>query len=483
MLRQVVCLIGWSAVTAVAQMEHAPAPLPGLQTGLVVQAEADRPLSATDDLGQPGGAALELQDFALSLTLHLKAWSAGEVLQLKGVDASLSLSLAADGSVNCRWGDWQWSARPQQQPLNRPLSVVLSVKRDARQALASFSLDGVEHMALAVPPGKFTVSAKPLRVGAAGLSGTVAQVRLYNRNLTRPEVLDLALLAAPAKPKLRAFEQGLTLAAQEVIAVLGGSEAVALQEEGTFESLLLARFPGQEIKLRDLAWETDTVWQQDRPMNFGELRQQLARVDATCVLLMFGRQECLERGEAGVPAFRAALEALVTRCTEVTPRLWLVGPAPFGAGTAPLPDLSRHNAALKHYNDAIRDVAAAHHAVFTDVFSSWGGTRDLTLDGLNLNAAGLQKLATSAADPAGTIKDARALRPLIRVKNQLWHDYWRPSNWAFLYGDRTAQPSSRDHLNPGIRWFPAELEKYHALINAKEQELWKRSEAMGRKLP
>ena len=36
-----------------------------------------------------------------------------------------------------------------------------------------------------------------------------------------------------------------------------------------------------------------------------------------------------------------------------------------------------------------------------------------------------------------------ALRQLLIAKNRLWFDYWRPQNWAFLAGDRTAQPSSR----------------------------------------
>jgi hypothetical protein len=75
------------------------------------------------------------------------------------------------------------------------------------------------------------------------------------------------------------------------------------------------------------------------------------------------------------------------------------------------------------------------------------------------------------------------LLKLIREKNLLWHDYWRPTNWAFLYGDRTVQPSSRDHMNPNVRWFPQELEHYRALIAAKENEMMKELEASGRKLP
>ena len=79
--------------------------------------------------------------------------------------------------------------------------------------------------------------------------------------------------------------------------------------------------------------------------------------------------------------------------------------------------------------------------------------------------------------------DVTSLRPLIQAKNKLWHEYWRPSNWAFLYGDRTAQPSSRDHLNPQVRWFPKELEKYQGMIREKEEEIWKQAEVLGRKVP
>ena len=78
--------------------------------------------------------------------------------------------------------------------------------------------------------------------------------------------------------------------------------------------------------------------------------------------------------------------------------------------------------------------------------------------------------------------DAR-LKALIQQKNALWHRYWRPANWAFLHGDRTAQPSSRNHVDPTQRWFPSELEKYPPLIEAKENEIWKLANDLGGKLP
>ena len=41
-------------------------------------------------------------------------------------------------------------------------------------------------------------------------------------------------------------------------------------------------------------------------------------------------------------------------------------------------------------------------------------------------------------------------------------------NWAFLGGDRIEQPSSRDHRDPKVRWFPGELEQFGPLIEQAE---------------
>jgi hypothetical protein len=69
------------------------------------------------------------------------------------------------------------------------------------------------------------------------------------------------------------------------------------------------------------------------------------------------------------------------------------------------------------------------------------------------------------------LADIRRLHELINDKNRLWFDYWRPQNWAFLAGDRTVQPSSRDHVDPSKRWFPPERELFLPLIEAKEAEI------------
>jgi hypothetical protein len=83
-------------------------------------------------------------------------------------------------------------------------------------------------------------------------------------------------------------------------------------------------------------------------------------------------------------------------------------------------------------------------------------------------------LSTSAVRPITPSVDGQKpgkLQELIVAKNKLWFDYWRPQNWAFLAGDRTAQPSSRDHVDPSKRWFPPEREAFLPLIEAKEKEI------------
>lgn len=357
--------------------------------------------------------------------------------------------------------------------------VVLNVKRDARQSLSGIWLNGIELNSWREPPGPIVLAKALFEPNSRGLGGEIANLRLYDRALTRPEILALASQPPMGrlKSKPESFAAVRDLKAEEVIAVLGGTEAVAVVEDGTLEELLLTEFPGSRIKLRDLSWEADTVFRQDRPMNFGGLKQQLERSGATAAVLMFGRQECLEHGESGVVEFKTALEKLVSACADVTPRLVLVEPLAFEGA------LAQHNGTLKKYAAVMAAVAKAQGALFasqTEALAS-GATRD----GLNLTATGAAQLGRNVARlwSSDLVAPDERLKALIRQKNTLWHRYWRPTNWAFLHGDRTAQPSSRDHTEPAQRWFPSELEKYPPLIQAKEEELWKLVNDLGGKLP
>lgn len=84
-----------------------------------------------------------------------------------------------------------------------------------------------------------------------------------------------------------------------------------------------------------------------------------------------------------------------------------------------------------------------------------------------------------ANPPVAANDPERRLLSMIRAKNRLWYNFYRPQNWAFLAGDRTSQPSSRDHRDLNKRWFPEEMQQFLPLIKEHEQEIW----TLARQLP
>lgn len=483
----------WMTGAALSSAQMAEQPAVDLQKGLIVAYLQDVKLpvgsDASDNTGVvelPSKIPVEIRDFTLSCSLQLDREPGGdhpEVFCRLVADQQVLLSLYAspNGGIAVRGSglpDQLSGGLPNEPRTGRKIPVTIRVQRDRREALSGVWIDGVERDSFPVPPGKKRLDTEALLIGdGIMVSGTVSNLRLYDRALTRPEIIALAQQDA-----------SITKPERSCLALVGGSEAVAVAESGWLDAMLSLIPAKGAPALRDLAWEGDTVFQQRRPLNFGSIAQQLARVQAQRALIMLGRQECMERGAAGVPAFREALTKLVQQC----PRgVVIAGAVPFEKMAAPLPDLSLKNEVLRLYDEAMRTVAQENGGTFIDVAQSWRKQEEgWTRDGLTLNDHGTQLLADIIAFYLGNNQgpdpgeaDLDRLRLLGRQKQALWHRYWRPANWAFLYGDRTTQPSSRDHLNPNIRWFPQELEQYRALIDAKETELWKLSQELRRKLP
>lgn len=287
-----------------------------------------------------------------------------------------------------------------------------------------------------------------------------------------------------------------TLRTNDVVAFVGGSDVAAAQFTGHLEALLAVKFPG--ARFRNFGWEGDTVFARPREIGFPPLREHLKRAGATVVVLQFGRTEILN-GKHDVPSFIAAYEKLLDDCGQQTPRLVLVTPPPFERAGEPLPDLAGHNLNLSAQAQAIRALAQKRGLPLVDFFYEFHemhhDTPRVTDNGLQISPAGHAHLAAAFARQQGFMEiSARAgavnatgawsnpqfenLRAIVMQKNRLWFDYWRPQNWAFLGGDRTSQLSSRDHRDPKVRWFPAEMEKFRPLIAEKEQEMERAAEAL-----
>jgi hypothetical protein len=290
-----------------------------------------------------------------------------------------------------------------------------------------------------------------------------------------------------AAPVASAADPGLGLRTHDVVAFVGGAALVSADREGLVETTLTLAHPGHHLRFRTVAWEGDTVFSRPRDPNFPPLPSLLARAGATVVVLQFGALESL----ADTPppaAFGAAYARLLDDLRTALPaaRLVLVIPPPFEPKAPPLPDLGPRNATLRQLADATRELAAARGLPVIDLFlvvpTQLAAGQAWTTDGRELSSAGHRAAAAAWAvtcqrpDLAERVRepafwqrpDIAALREAVGTKNRLWFDFWRPTNWAFLHGDRTDQPSSRDHRDPKIRWFPAEMEQFPPLIAEAE---------------
>ncbi len=291
------------------------------------------------------------------------------------------------------------------------------------------------------------------------------------------------------------FTNRFTIERGQTIVVLGSTNAFQTGRNGYLETVLTTAHPQQQVRLRNLAWQADTVYRQQRPRNFfaankpsyGE-RDLRSRITADVVFLWMGQAESLD-GPERIDEF---VEAYLLRLEQIggyTKRIVLVTPVPFSNPLGLEVDITVRNKSLAVYAEAIKKISRERKLPVVDLFSAFKSTdtpRPYSQNGLHLSSAGHWFAATSFAKQLGfgervaslsLVKgdvvlqpsSAEALRQAIGQKNELWFRYWRPTNWAFLYGNRQTQPSSRDHTNHSHRWFPEELQA--ALIKVENAEL------------
>jgi hypothetical protein len=281
----------------------------------------------------------------------------------------------------------------------------------------------------------------------------------------------------------RSFAAEIQFAANDIVAFVGGGDVAASQHTGHIESIFVNAQP--KLRCRNFGWEGDTVFAQPRDYNFPPLTNHLTNAGATIIFVQFGRMEAFTHPNK-LKSFQSAYETLLTNLLSITPKLILVTPIPFEKPDKPLPDVSARNDQLETISDHIRSLAAKHRLPLLDLFSALhkNNHKPLTDDGVQLTPRGhaivaqafarelnFKSPALSQNTEAWADPNFEKLRQLIISKNRLWFDYWRPHNWAFLAGDRTEQPSSRDHRDPKIRWFPKEMERFLVLITKAEADI------------
>ena len=276
--------------------------------------------------------------------------------------------------------------------------------------------------------------------------------------------------------------------AKDIVAFIGGGDVAAAQHTGHIESILVHEQP--KLRCRNFGWEGDTVFAQPRDYNFPPLTNHLRTAGATIIFVQFGRMEAFGHINE-LKKFPSVYESLVTDLLAITPKVVLVTPVPFEKPPEPLPDVSIRNEQLQAISNHIRAIGEKRGLPVLDLFGALHKKTNehLTDDGVQLNPRGHAIVAQTFArelnlkspelthrTEAWADPHLEKLRQLVITKNRLWFDYWRPQNWAFLGGDRTEQPSSRDHRDPKLRWFPKEMEKFLNLITNAEAHIARAAE-------
>jgi len=276
----------------------------------------------------------------------------------------------------------------------------------------------------------------------------------------------------------------------ESISFIGGTNTFELQKYPYLESLLQVAYPKQNLKIRNLVWHGDTVFHQTRPAFYftkaadkkpGSVADQRDRVKPGIVFVNFGKMESLN-GTDSLKTFLTAYKIFLDQLQTRTRRIVLLSPTPFFPIGPAKNQTSARNKNLADFETAIRAVAKKRKLLYVDQFNPLIKSLNPTLsnDGIHLTAAGQRRAAIITAqslkfplnsDAALNSSKFQSLHQTLLRKDFLWQQYYHPTNWAFLYGDRQSQPASRSHLDKDKRWFQKEVDQLPALINETETDI------------
>lgn len=240
------------------------------------------------------------------------------------------------------------------------------------------------------------------------------------------------------------------------VVFLGDTMLEREQQHGYIETVLTASLRGKKVIFRNLAWSADSVLGESRASfdppekGFERLKEQLQAIKPTVAILGYGMAESFQ-GQTGLGKFKRDINTLLDAIAEISKpeavRFLIATPLMHETLPAPLPNPDAHNAQLRLYTEALREIAGARNARLIDLFKLTEGyyktapNRALTDNGIHPSASGFREIANFVGRELG-ISDNRqgaqleALRETIVKKNELFFHRWRPQNQTYLFGFR-----------------------------------------------
>ncbi len=298
-----------------------------------------------------------------------------------------------------------------------------------------------------------------------------------------------AEVKAPTPP----FENGEFLPREgETIAFIGGTNTFDQQRHPFLETRCYLAWPERKLRFRNLAWQGDTLYHQARPKYFytvkgdplpGSSPDSREPTKPEIVFINFGKVESLD-GIDRFPEFLVTYGRLLDQLRARTGRIVVVLPTPFfPVGPASKLTDSR-NVILGKFAAGMRELATQRGLLTVDTFSPLLKSLDphLSTNGIHLSEAGQAAVAKLIAEQldipnpgseAVTPAIEQSLSQSIKRKNFLWNQYYHPTNWAFLYGDRQHVPASRDHIETDKRWLVEEVDALPPLIAETEADIYR----------
>ncbi|MCF6310887.1 MAG: GDSL-type esterase/lipase family protein [Verrucomicrobiales bacterium] len=297
-------------------------------------------------------------------------------------------------------------------------------------------------------------------------------------------------LESTEKPKPVFADKKFSPYPEESLSFIGGTNTFDQQTYPYLETLIQLAYPKLKLKIRNLAWQGDTVFEQTRPRYFftnkgdkqpGSTPDQRQRTQPGITFVTFGKMEAIN-SDHSLADFSKTYHHFLDQLQKRSRRIVLIAPTPFFA-VGPAKELSQaRNQNLVKLTKIIADTAKTRNFLHVDLFSPLSKALDsnLSTDGIHLSDAGQRQVALLTAQSLAFPIKAQAalsspklqtLEQALRRKNFLWQQLYHPTNFPFLYGDRQSQPASRSHLNKDKRWFKEEISKIPALIQATENDL------------
>jgi len=286
----------------------------------------------------------------------------------------------------------------------------------------------------------------------------------------------------------------------ETISFIGGTNTFDQQKYPYLEMLLQLAYPELKLKIRNLAWQGDTVFEQVRPRFYftrkgdsqpGSVPDQRDRIEPGIVFVNFGKMESLDPAPDALEKFIAAYEKFLDQLQTRTNRIVLVGITPFTYGGTAGRMAKARNKNRERYNVEIDNLAAKRNLPMVKIEGLGLLDGSFAPDSIHLSRGGQWQVASFVssslkfpgnATSASDSEDAALLVQAIQRKNFLFQQYYHPTNWAFLYGDRQHVPASRDHLDNENRWFIKEVKLLPGLVKETEADIHRYASEISAKL-